>query len=104
MGAQLNTESEPRLHQLDLEANSLRHSSQEEIAEMDTTLPRLQAQEEELRKSKTERMAEVQLGANLRDNDSGFVRQWVQRVLTMDLFMGPFLINQVLIEPTVCRG
>lgn len=95
MATQLVAESEPRLHQIDLEAASVRQASQEEIAEMDTTLPLLQALEDKLRKHKIESIAEVQLGSNLRDNDSGFVRQWVKRVLTMDLFMGPFMMNQV---------
>lgn len=92
---QVAAEAQPRLHQLELEQQTVRQSSKEEASEMEALLPRLQAQEEELRVSKLQRRAEVQLGQALRDNDSEFVKQWAQRILTMDLFMGPFMMNQV---------
>lgn len=85
----------PRLHQLQLEAETLRHGAQEEELELEAALPALQAQEEELRRAALARRTEVALGQELRDNDSAFVKQWMERVTTMDLFTGPFMVNKV---------
>eukprot|EP00873_Tetraselmis_striata_P001716 jgi/Tetstr1/421980/TSEL_001226.t1 len=93
----------PRLHQLQLEAETLRHGAQEEELELEAALPALQAQEEELRRAALARRTEVALGQELRDNDSAFVKQWMERVTTMDLFTGPFMVNKAN-SPVVDHG